>query len=248
MIDFKYYVVAITAVLVALVIGLLLGASLSTGEIVKQQQEAFIKSVRNDLSKLRSEIETKNKEIEELSNYQKKAQKWLVEDALSGMTVGIVYVNDPENAPDLNEIKKTLEMAGANVFEVILPEDTTETTLISATVKQLFAPGVSLEGLPSRITVKGKLTQAQEVLIIVDSKLLEIARTDKNLSDLPELRYAVFNLESAVVSLDNAPSGSTAVIFNGDPYDPEALVLSFKAEKGIYGEMSGGAEILPEKK
>jgi len=246
-IDFKYYVVAITAVFVAMMVGLLLGTSLSSSEIVKQRQEAMIKSIRKDITKLRSEIETKNKKLEELNSYQKKAQKWLVQDALGGITIGLVYVRDPEDAPDIDEIRKTLEIAGAKVFEVVLPENTTESTLISTTVKRLFLPGVNVESLPSEVVVKGSLAQAQEVLLIVDSKLLKIARSDKQILNLPPLRYVALNLENAAEVLESAPSDSTAVVFDGDPYDPEALILSFKTRKGIYGEMSGTAEILPGK-
>jgi hypothetical protein len=248
MIDFKYYVVAIVAVLAALVVGLFMGISMSTSETVKHQQEAIIKSIKNDLARLSSVIEAKDREIASLRSYHKEVQPWLIHGNLNGITVAIIYAKNPEEGPDLNSVKKTLELAGGKFYEIILSEEATESTIVSSTIQKLLDPAVSPSNFSKDVIIKGNLTQAQEILLLVDRRLLNLIKADTQITKLPPLRLLTVNLENGREALKSAPSGSTVVVYDGDDYDPEALILSFKVQNGIYGEDEKGARILPERK
>lgn len=252
MIDFRYYVVAITAIFTALIAGLLLGSSISTSELVKKQQETLVKSIKKDIETLRKEVIQKTGEVEEWKNYQSLAKRWLMSERLSGKTIGIIFFSEASSDSQASEVRKELEAAGAQVVEIRFSSEPTETTYVSQLIKKMFSPEaqkfLEAEEKAGRFEVRGSLRQMQEVLIVVNKKMMEVLEKDENFASLPPLRSIAGKIEDGKKFLELAPKGSSCVIFDGDDYDGEALVLSFYSEGGIFGEFKNGARIIPEAK
>lgn len=251
MIDFRYYVVAITAIFAALIAGLFLGSSLTMSETAKKQQELIVKSIKKDIENLRKEIGEKNRELEIYREYQKRAQKWLVKDSLLNNNIAIVYFEGIEKDRNYKSLKDELLSAGAKILEVSITSEPTETTALSKLVKALFSPDASekLNKLTEESAVfsyTGEVGQVQQILLLLDKKILSLAKDDPDFKELPVLRAVSFNLDNAKEFMEIAPKDSTCVIYDGDPYDPEALILSFNSFNGIFGEGINGTSVIPE--
>lgn len=251
MIDFRYYIVAITAIFAALITGLLLGSSLTTSEVTKRQQESLVESIKKDINNLREEMIKKNMEIEQLKEFQKLARPWLINDRLSGRNICIIFFSSRNNFPHLSEIKKELADSGASIFEITIDNEPTETTFISTLIREVYNPDALKRMEPfinsKTISVSENLQQAQEVLLLIDSKMLKLLESDPEIKYLTPIVAVSRNIKDAELFIEVAPKNSKCVVFDGDYFDNEALILSFFASQGgIFGESSNDTKILPE--
>lgn len=252
MIDFRYYLVAITSIFAALIAGLVIGSSLSTSEVAKKQQEALVESIKKDISMLRKELVEKSNELENLKNYHLEARKWIIYDKLYGKTVYLVYSDDVSEKDTLNSLKEDLELAGANIVQAKIVKQTTETTLLSDFIRAAFQPEAPerLSGDPfaGKVDLIGNAVQAQEVVLVVSPVILKMMEEDEGIKSVPPLRGVSSEIESGRRFLSLAPEKSSVVIYDGDIYDSEAFILSFSSDGGIFGERGIGMKILPELK
>ncbi|MCX7832336.1 MAG: copper transporter [Actinobacteria bacterium] len=253
MIDFRYYIVAITAIFAALITGLLLGSSLTTSEVTKRQQESLVESIKKDINNLREEMVKKNIEIEQLKEYQKLVRTWLVNDRLSGRNICIISFNSKDNFPHLNEIKKELVNAGATLFEITINSEATETTFISTLLQDVYNPDASKKLEPfinsKKISISNNFQQAQEVLLLVDENLIKLLESDPQIKEFIPIVAVAKNIKDAESFIDLAPENSRCIVYDGDYFDSEALILSFfSTQGGIFGESSGNSRIIPEYK
>lgn len=117
MIDFRYHLVSLAAVLIALSIGIVLGAgplndnigSTLSGEVTKLRQEK--EALRKDGNEQRAAIEARD-------SYDEQTLPLVVEGRLTDRTVGLVRL--PEGADDdVQAVRETLEDAGATVEEPV---------------------------------------------------------------------------------------------------------------------------------
>lgn len=251
MIDFKYYVVTITAIFAALFAGLILGSTLSTSEAVKSQQESIVKSIRNDLSKLRYELSSKQKQLDELMQYAELSQNWIITGKLEGKTIYVLDLSDFDKNKQ-SRLINLLNEAGAQVVSIELKVDsTTETTLISDLIRLSFKPEINAAALKSIIKDKGSISgevgQAQEFLILFSKNNLNLLLSDKNLSEIKHIRAVTDDRASAEMLSKTFSENFVITVYDGDPYDDAAAVLMFYADKGIYGEIDETG-IIPEKK
>lgn len=250
MIDFRYYLVAITSIFAALIAGLVIGSSLSTSEVAKKQQQALVESIKKDISMLRKELLEKSTELDNLKNYHLVAQKWIIYDRLYGKTVYLLYSSSVSEEEFLTQLVRDLEFARANVVKAKILEDTTETTLLSELIRASFQPDAQtvLQGdsFKGKIELSGKVLQAQEVVLIVSNGILKMIEADADFRSLPPLRAVCNDENLAKKFISMAPDRSSVVIYDGDIYDSEAFILSFHSEGGIYGEKGAGTKILPE--
>ena len=91
MIDFRYHVVSIVAIFLALTVGLVIGASILSGSLAN--------SLRSDLSKANNQITDQQKQIKSLNSQLDQQEKYITDTAdqlvsgrLSGQCVAVVQI------------------------------------------------------------------------------------------------------------------------------------------------------------
>ncbi|WP_338537991.1 copper transporter [Janibacter terrae] len=117
MIDFRYHLVSLAAVLIALSIGIVLGAgplndnigSTLSGEVTKLRQEK--EALRKDGNEQRAAIEARD-------TYDEQTLPLVVQGRLSDRTVAVVRLAEGAD-DDVQALRETLEDAGATVEEPV---------------------------------------------------------------------------------------------------------------------------------
>lgn len=119
MIDLKYHIVSIVAIFLALGMGILIGSSIVSNDVMVVQQQKIIDSLEAQFSSLREHESTllaeDVKKSKMINNYENFAQGMLapiVEGRLKGRNVAVV-VSGTEVIP--SGLLNTLTLAGANV-------------------------------------------------------------------------------------------------------------------------------------
>jgi hypothetical protein len=113
MIDFRYHVVSIVAVFLALALGLFVGST-TLQSTVTDQLKGAAQSVRNDNKKLETQRDTLRSQLSDVQQFDAAVEPTLVRGALAGQTV--VVVSAPGVSDSVRQgLGTTLEAAGAVV-------------------------------------------------------------------------------------------------------------------------------------
>ncbi len=113
---FKYHVVTICAVFFALTVGLVVG-SLTFSPYVARSYSSTLRGLK---SRLDQDLNDKTVEVDHLKRALSAALPVIIKDKLAGRTVAIVQTGDyPE---EVNGIRDTLKLAGAQVVSIITVE------------------------------------------------------------------------------------------------------------------------------
>ncbi|HPT69848.1 MAG TPA: copper transporter [Syntrophomonas sp.] len=119
MVDFKYHIVSIVAVFIALGMGILIGSTIVSNDVMVAQQQKIISSLEKQFSDLREHesalMAEDVKKSKMITNYENFAQSMLVPvvaGQLKGRNVAVV-VSSSQAIP--SGIINTLTLAGANV-------------------------------------------------------------------------------------------------------------------------------------
>jgi len=119
MVDFKYHIVSIVAVFLALGMGILIGSTIVSNDVMVTQQQKIISSLEKQFSDLREHesalMAEDVKKSKMITNYENFAQSMLVPvvaGQLKGRNVAVV-VSSSQAIP--SGIINTLTLAGANV-------------------------------------------------------------------------------------------------------------------------------------
>lgn len=155
MIDFRYHVVSIVAVFLALAVGVVLGSGpLRTaliGELTNESEQ-----LRTDLAAAQEETEAARLQGVLGETFLTQAGPTLLGDSLTGVHVAIIRVNDPDLA-EVTAIKDRLVEAGAEVTANVLIEpawtDPSQTAFRVAFAAQITenVVGVDLTVAPDRV-------------------------------------------------------------------------------------------------
>lgn len=100
-INFKYFIVSIGSIFLALGVGILIGSNIGTNETIQKQNAAIVKDIDNRFNelkekddKLTSENQKLNINIEDLKKYIGKNEDVLVSGKLIGKKIGIISFNE----------------------------------------------------------------------------------------------------------------------------------------------------------
>ena len=148
MIDFRYHIVSIVAVFLALALGLVLGTTFIDPLVVGDLKSQVTKLV-NDKRGLQADVESLRGQAADGTAFARAATFPLVKDQLTGRTV--VLVSLPGVAAGLrNDLLTLLDKAGARVStRVTLTDrygDPTQDALLASTVTEATPSGVVLSG------------------------------------------------------------------------------------------------------
>ncbi len=174
-INFKYFIVSIGSIFLALGIGILIGSSLGNNETIQRQNEAIVKDIDEQFNVLKTkdnELSKENKILKDnLDSYRKyieSNQAILTANKLSGKNIGIISFDEKDNS---GEVDSAITNAGGNIaFRVIIKES-------------LFEKG-SAEKINEKLQ-KNISSNTELINLVTDS----IKNSNTNLNVLSELGY-----------------------------------------------------------
>lgn len=144
MIDFRYHVVSIVAVFLALALGLFLGSTTLQGEVFQNLQHSLTKS-ENHVGALETQVDQLNNQRDHDRAFDQLIEPYAVAGRLSGQLV--VIVSAPGSSGDIrSRLVTTLERAGATV--------TADVRLQSALIDP--KQDAFLGGLADRVSIPGR--------------------------------------------------------------------------------------------
>ncbi|MEA4883425.1 MAG: copper transporter [Clostridia bacterium] len=114
----RYHVVSLVAVLVALGIGILLGASMAGDEGLAGQQRALIDQLHSDFARLARERDDLAWELGASLKYAEETMPYIVQGRLAGKTIAIVAMPLVE-AGDVALAERACRVAGGTVGAII---------------------------------------------------------------------------------------------------------------------------------
>ena len=122
-VNFKYVVLTIGSIFLALGIGILIGSNLGTNEAVQKQNQAIVKDINKQVLDIKSKDEDLTKENKKLKDVVEKYNGYIVENSsvltankLLNKTVGLLSF-DSSNID--NEIQNTITNVGGKIGFVI---------------------------------------------------------------------------------------------------------------------------------
>lgn len=144
MIDFRYHVVSIVAVFLALALGLFLGSTTLQGEVFQNLQHSLTKSEKH-VSALETQVDQLGDQRKHDRAFDQLIEPYTVAGRLSGQLV--VIISAPGSSGEIrSQLVTTLERAGATV--------TADVRLQSALIDP--KQDAFLSGLADRVTIPGR--------------------------------------------------------------------------------------------
>lgn len=117
MIDFRYLLVTIVGIFLALTIGIALGAGF-LGEPLRKNLQNRIQTVEGEVQEQRSQIDQLNDQNDEIAAFIQAAEPWAIQDRLDGRDV-VLFTIDGADGGVVGGTIETLESAGAEVVTEI---------------------------------------------------------------------------------------------------------------------------------
>lgn len=119
MLHLKYYVILLIGIFLALGLGILIGVTLESNNVLENQQELIINQIEKEFEALRGEAEMLKKVLAEVERQKAQADSTceylfsqLIDNRLQGLKVSIINLYDDDGASDLMQF---LKLAGASV-------------------------------------------------------------------------------------------------------------------------------------
>lgn len=227
MIDFRYHLVSLISVFLALALGIVLGAG-PLNQTIGDQLTGQVEELRADRDGLRAQLDESEAARESLESYLSDAAPQLLGSRLEGRPVAIVTLPETRDE-DVTEIRRAVELSGATVTaEVQVLEGWTDPD--TASFRDSFAGQVfdylatAPEGSPG----------SDHVLALALAQSLTDADVDGTPSETAEtLLDLLTQVSEPLVEIVSAPeeaATSTIVVgpptwaqIGGDPEDEEAV-------------------------
>lgn len=165
MFDFKYHIVSLVAVFLALGIGVVMGSMTAERGVVTTQEKSLIATMEKDFENLRATNKEQAAIIAADLAYTDASLPLLVRGKLTGKSIAVVVTGDVE-APTLKGLKAALEKAGATQASV---------TYLAAPLgldnKDILAKVAALLGVPgqSQAVVNSKVLAVTARAIVTGS-------------------------------------------------------------------------------
>lgn len=133
-INMKYYIVTISAIFIALGIGILVGFNLNSNEQLSEQQASMINELDEKFEVLKDNNDSLKVDLRNSTDKYNKAVAYinknvdkLIDGSLNDKTVGIINLN--ENYDNSEVITETLDKTGAKIgFNIVLKDSITNST------------------------------------------------------------------------------------------------------------------------
>lgn len=234
MIDFRYHLVSLISVFLALAVGIILGAGPLQGAIGDQLTDQ-VEALRTERNALREELDETQATLGEREQFAIAAGEALAAGSLTGTSVAVVDVNGVGDGVE-NDVVDQLEEAGATL---VAHETLTEswTAADEATLRETVANGRReqlLADLPEVLTEESgtaELLGAALALSLTEADEADAGRLSPDATELQQLLVRVGLVEEQV-----APSA---------PADVVLLLASGATQEDVAGEETLPADVDP---
>jgi Copper transport outer membrane protein, MctB len=214
-INFRYHVVSLTAVFLALAIGLVVGTAALNGPVADSLKEN-VNALRKDNQQMRQSVNNMQKELELEEDFAAQLAQVVLPGKLTGKRVLVLSL--PTGRDHTEGVLKMLELAGADVTgrvdlqdKFINPDNNTNLMELAVTAARPTAPASALPG-------NGNGVETSSALLA--SVLLDRAQGSPAVTDAD--RRAVLNSYSnaGYLTTEQKVTGSAeaVVLVSGQPY------------------------------
>src|SRR5687767_996414 len=114
MFDFRYHALSLAAVLVALVVGLLLGVAVGDQGLVSSAENDLRRNLRADIRKAREESADLRNQLDRRKRYEEATFGPLVSERLEGRRVSLLFLGD-RSEPIFEHVRDALEPSGGDL-------------------------------------------------------------------------------------------------------------------------------------
>ncbi|PSK62172.1 Copper transporter MctB [Micromonospora sp. MH33] len=224
MINFRYHVVSLTAVFLALAIGLVVGTAALNGPVADSLKER-VNGLSKDNSLMRQSVNNLQKELDMEEDFAAEMAQVVLPGKLSGRRVLVLSL--PSGRDHTEGVVKMLQLAGANVTGRIDVQDKfinpdSNNNLLELAVTAARPNSVPTSGLPGN----GHGVETSSALLA--SVLLDRPQGTPAVTDADRRAVVQQYATSGYLSSENKISGAAeaVVLVSGQPY-----VDKFSAEK-----------------
>lgn len=266
-IDLRYHLVSLTAVFLALGLGLLIGAAVLKGDVLAESRRQILDALEKQVEQLRRDNQARQAQVDFLlqksnaeGEFARQLLPYLVKGRLSGYRIAIVEANG-YSSPD--SLAGTLEAAGAKVQSVTTvagnPNIFGETGRLAEEVSLLVSGGGNREAVAklaeaNLIILSGDYSSPPDAVILVggrrDREIIRAEGIDLLLIDsFLAKKIPVFGVEETNVLFSSMKSYQKKGISTVDNIDTVpgqvALVLAISKAPGHYGVKPTAWGLLP---
>lgn len=222
MIDFRYHIVSLIAVFLALALGLFLGSTTLQSTVTRSLQNQA-KSVRSHNAQLRSEFGLATTALGESNNFTRSVEPYAVSDRLFGESAAVIVAPGVDDG-DVKALVQTLQDSGATVTADVALQSTyldpTQDAELGALAQEIKLPG-------HRLPRGNGVTQASSVL--ADALLTRPGRAAPSRSRIDAALMSL--VQGKFISVAGTPvahSADVAVLLVGapDPSQPPAVTTA----------------------
>ena len=117
MFDFRYHALSLTAVFVALALGLLLGVAIGDSGLVSSADRKLRNSLHADVRKANNRADAAQRELDRAKTFENQAYPLLTGDRLASRSLGLVFIGSPVKPVD-SGVKDALRDTGGTLRSV----------------------------------------------------------------------------------------------------------------------------------
>lgn len=174
--NFRYHLVSLIAVFLALGIGIVIGSTFIPSALVEKQSN-MVRQLEKDFTAIQRETKKYKIELQKKDAFEKEVLHILTTNKLSGLTLSIIETTEQTNDIVENNLILLLKKAGANVQSIITFKeglDFSDTTLKDEILKHLGLQKHSLEkaykNIVSRVASEISLATNQNLINYLQQK------------------------------------------------------------------------------
>ncbi len=117
MFDFRYHALSLTAVFIALAVGLLLGVAIGDSGLVSSAERNIRDSLRKDVADADKRVDESRKDVARAQRFEREVYPLLVNGQLDGRSVGVVFLGESKKEVS-DDVRDALRDTGATVRSV----------------------------------------------------------------------------------------------------------------------------------
>ncbi|SDE51882.1 Copper transport outer membrane protein, MctB [Blastococcus fimeti] len=217
MIDFRYHLVSLIAVFLAIALGIVIGTTQLNGPLL-DRLETQVDALEQDKRALEDSTRTLQSELDTSDEFETALAPALVEGALAGNGVLLVVASEEVDSDDVEEVSALITQAGGNVTGQIsltpaYTDPSSESSLLSYATGSGLPAGITLPDVDDAGQLIGSLL-AQVLMVPPGGVAPDTAATSSVLAGLPALE--VLTTDSDSVSPANVALVLTAGEFTGE--------------------------------
>ncbi|WP_040339304.1 copper transporter [Candidatus Blastococcus massiliensis] len=216
MIDFRYHLVSLIAVFLAVALGIVIGTTQLNGPIL-DDLESQVSTLEQDKRSLENQTRELQSELDTSEDFETAVGPALVQETLAGSSVLLVVTNDDVATDDIEAVGALIAEAGGTVAGQIsltpaFTDPSSESSLQSYVTGSGLPAGVTLPEVDDAGELVGSLL-AQVLLVPPDGAFPDSAATSSVLAGLSALE--VLRTDSDSVSAANVALVLTSGEFTG---------------------------------